>query len=546
MFLAYLHNPHARELGLKPLAENLLNWPPEERDAVAEWVMQHSEELLRLYPWNAHNAGKNGKISKMKAGAWIFAAPAQLVAPYACGDVARTKGLFRDLYPKIVDAGMLPAYDRERQLQPILMANERDGIHVDLDGLHRDKLQYNHAFVLTENWLRDELHASGLNFDADQDVAQVLLQRGIVAAEDWVSTKTGLSMSKDNLRPEHFTGPNGAAIASALGYRNRMKTCLTMFIEPWLAQGEQRNGVISTNWNQVRNPEGGTRTGRPSTTNPNFLNISKDFESKRDDGFEHPEFLGVPHLPLCRKYMIPDPTQVWIHRDFSGQEMRIFAHFEQGALWRAFWADPDLDPHEMVGGEFMRVAGREFERTKVKTLNFQGLYGGGLQALMNKLRCSSAEAKELKHFHDLALPGRKLLNEEIVRVIRRGIQIRTWGGRYYTVEPAGFSKKHGRHMTYEYKLINYIIQGSGADVTKQAIIDWHNHPKKDARFLVTVYDEINLSAPRGDFKRQMLILKEVMEAERISVPMRSDGKISDVSWGALKKFPNSELEGVTL
>ncbi len=374
------------------------------------------------------------------------------------------------------------------------------------------------------------------------NVAAILSERGIVPPENWSRTKGTkahpngqLAMNKEDLRPEAFTGPNGAAIASALGYRNRLATCLNMFMRPWLIQAELMNGHITTNWNQVRQPNGGTRTGRPSTDKHNFLNISKDFEG-RTDGYVHPAFLDVPPLPLCRKYVMPDVGDTFIHRDFSGQELRVFAHFEQGQLWSAYQADPRIDPHQIVSDELAALMGQELERTKVKVLNFQAIYGGGAPAAQKKLNCSLAEAKQYKAFHDKALPGRKVLSEEILRVVRRGDPIVTLGGRLYYVEEPRFMKDLGRIQTFEYKLINYIVQGSAADLTKRAIIDWYNHAKRLCRFLVTVYDEINGSAPLGDWERQMAVLRECMEAPRLglTVPMLSDGK-QGPNWGDLKK-----------
>lgn len=176
------------------------------------------------------------------------------------------------------------------------------------------------------------------------------------------------------------------------------------------------------------------------------------------------------------------------------------------------------------------MGGREINRTAVKVMNFQALYGGGVPALQRKLRCTTAEAQQLKNFHDQALPGRKLLNQEIERVIRRGDPIRTWGGRLYFEEPRGAD---GRSKIY--KLINYLIQGSAADLTKQTLVDWWNHPDRCARFLVTVYDEINLSATVDQAVKQMAILREVMEAPRLTVPMLSDGKWG-WSWGGVVKY----------
>lgn len=545
MFSAFLLDPHSRSAGLKPLATEFLDMPPDEKDEVAAWVQTNKKWLEATFPWA-------GKVQKGKEGKWIFAAPAELVDPYACGDVVRTLRLHGHFMPHIERLGMLGAYNRERQLMPILMENERVGMRLD-PRIQQDIETYSRAFDRTEDFLRWELNAAGLNFDSDGDTAAVLIDAGIVRAGDFARTKptkahpTGqLSMSKDNLTADLFTGAGrhghaGSSIFSALGYRNRLKTCLDMFMRPWAEQASINAGYITTNWNQIRGFEqGGTRTGRPSTNNHNFLNISKDFEKGRDDGYVHPDFLQVPRLPLCRNYVLADEGEVFCHRDFSGQEMRVFAHFEQGDLYDQYQANPALDPHEFIGNEISTVAGREIARTPVKTLNFQGLYGGGVPALQAKLRVTLDEAKALKAFHNQALPGRVILNEEIKRVILRGDLISTWGGRLYTEEPKG---DDGRSRIY--KLINYLIQGSAADLTKQSIIDWHNDRDRTARFLVTVYDELDVSVKPEQLTKQMGILKHHMEKPRLSVPMLSDGKYG-ARWGRVKKYNDERPNQNTL
>ena len=533
MFLAFLDDPHSRSAGLKELAQALLGMPPEEQDQVKAWILANKTRLEPAFPLYP-------KVTPKQAGAWIFAAPAELVEPYALGDVVRTRKLFDHLMPSILARRMDTAYNRERKLLPILMENEKRGMRLD-PVIVEDIERYTVAFDHAEEQLRTHLNASGLNFDADQDVASVLIQQGIVPESYFArtaATKTNpngqLSVAKDNLLREHFVGPHGDAIFLALGYRNRLKTCLDMFMRPWAAQGRANGGYITTNWNQIRsNSDTGTRTGRPSTNNFNFLNLSKDFAG-RDDGYEHPAFLGVPELPLVRRYVLPDDGELFLHRDFSGQEMRVFAHFEQGDLFDKYQEDATLDPHSFVGAELMRVAGREIERTKVKALNFQGMYGGGAPALQRKLRISMADAKELKRFHNEALPGRVILNDEITRVIRRNDPVRTWGGReYYAEHP----DEDGRSKIY--KLINYLIQGSAADLTKQAIIDWHEDDRKNARFLVTVYDEINASAPVESAVEQMAVLQQNMEAPRLTVPMLSDGKWG-WAWGKVTKYNDQQ------
>jgi DNA polymerase I-like protein with 3'-5' exonuclease and polymerase domains len=535
--LAYLNDPHAPSLGLKPLAVALLGMPHDEQDALGDFVVANAKMLRQIDAITP--------VTRPKAGAWIWAMPPALVRPYAIGDVVRTEALFNYLLPIITELGMGPAYDRERELMPILLRNEQEGMRVDQEQLGRDCHAYFKVLFDVEAQLRDALHAPGLNFDADQQVAEALLARGLVLAQNMPRTKGTQahphgqwSLSKQELRRDMFEPGLGQQFASVLGYRNRLSTCLNTFMQPWFKQASQNGGRITTSWNQTRGEGGGARTGRPSTSNHNFLNIPKEFGKGRDQDFVFPDFVRpkLPPLPLCRMYVLADEGCAFLHRDFSGQELRVFAHFEQGLLWQAYQDDPKTDPHEFIGNALMEVAGREIHRDPVKIMNFQGLYGGGAPALQKALRCTMDEARELKAFHDRALPGRRILNEEIERVIKRGFPVVTLGGRLFFVERPGLD---GRSKLY--KLLNYLVQGSAADMTKQAIIDWHNDPGRNARFMVTVYDEINISAPIAEAGKQMETLRWAMERPRLIspagvTPVLSDGK-RGYRWGDLVKCP---------
>lgn len=529
MILLFLHDPHSKSLGLKPASETLLGWPPDEQDAVAEWIREHRKQLVAEYGDNI--ARTRGGASG--AGAWISRVPADIVAPYAVGDVRRTRALFERLHPDILRRGMGSAYDRERRCLPIWMQHEHTGLKVDVNRLGVELDAARRDLATAEDWMRRRLCASGLNFDADIDVASVFSKRGIIDDDRWVRTPTGRkSVSKANLCPEMF---NDAGLARVFGYRNRLKTCVSTFMEPWLGQALANSGRIFTTWNPVRNPGGGTRTGRPSTSNPNLLNIPKAWEG-RGDGYAHPDEVDVCPLPLIRRYVLPDDGDIFIHRDFDGQELRVFAHFEQGELMRAYRDDPDLDPHSMIGRRIAEIRGMTYDNKRdrglTKILNFQALYGGGVPAAAQSLRCSIGAAREFKMFHDRALPGRKLLVQEIQRCVNRGEPVRTWGGRLYHVEPPKFIR--GKRQTFEYKLINYLIQGSAADITKECLARWYESgAASDARFLCTVYDEINISAPFSRRDEHMAYLKAIMEDVALDVPMRSSGKWGP-SWGELE------------
>jgi DNA polymerase I-like protein with 3'-5' exonuclease and polymerase domains len=431
---------------------------------------------------------------------------------------------------------MYEAYVREQRVMPIFLDNEREGIRIDVKKLRKDVKLYQAALQAADDWLRKRLKAD-ISLDNDAQVLDALLKAKIVREDQLALTATGrFSISKKNLTPDMYADPK---VASAFGYRNRLTTCLKMFMLPWLAQAEARgDGRISTNWNQVRGADGGTRTGRPSTRDPNFLNISKSWDNN-DDGYAHPAFLSVLELPLVRRYLLPDEDELWLHRDYNGQELRLLAHFEDGPLLTAYRENPWLDVHQHVATLIEEKTGKAFARKQVKIANFRIVYGGGAPATASGIGCSIEEAKDLLKAHGAALPsvnGRGGLSEETKRIGRSGGCLYTWGGRAYYVEPPSFNKKHGREMTYEYKLLNYLCQGSAADVTKQAMINYHNHPKRRGRFLVQVYDEMNASSG-PDPKSEMAVLRDSMEmvSEQLDVPMLSEGK-SGKTWGDQKKY----------
>ena len=77
------------------------------------------------------------------------------------------------------------------------------------------------------------------------------------------------------------------------------------------------------------------------------------------------------------------------------------------------------------------------------------------------------------------------------------------------------------------------------------MIRYDSHPRREGRFLVAVYDEINVSTPslkgltqravQDCIAREMAVLRECMESVEVDVPMLSDGK-QGVNWGALQKY----------
>jgi DNA polymerase I-like protein with 3'-5' exonuclease and polymerase domains len=524
-FLLFLLDPHAWSLALKPSATRLLGLPPDEQEAVRDWLIEHQSTLRSqgLLPADVRLTVKS------EWGAWICLAPGDLVGRYAIGDVDRTEQLFDHCYPQVQERGMLEAYKREQRIMPIFLRNEREGMRCDLPALEHDLPLYEWAMTAAEHWLRKRLKSPHLDFNKDRQVAEALDVNGIVT--EWTLTPTGLkSISKKVLKPHHYLD---AKVFQVLQYRSKLETCISTYMKPWLETARATNGFVHAGWNQTRNDRDvGTRTGRPSGS-PNFLAVAKSFEEK-GDGWSHPEwFEDLYRLPLMRAYILPDaPSHWWVRRDYNQQELRILAHFEDGALMEAYNSNPYLDTHQFVRECVSDIVGWDVPRRVTKELNFGLIFGQGIGSTAEKLSESVESIQRLRAAQFQALPGLKDLKRDVENRGKQGEPVVTWGGRqYYCEEPRIID---GRYRTFEYKLVNYIIQGSAADQTKEAIIRWDSM-KPEARFLVTVYDEVNISAHKKIHKREALKLREAMMSTEFDVPMLSDAEFGP-NWAEMAEL----------
>lgn len=528
LFSLFLRDPHSTSLSLKPAAERWLEEPPEERDAVFDWLAEHG-----IIPKPQR---RDGKLKyKSDAGAYILKAPGSLVAAYAIGDVTRTRKLHELHLPWVEEMEMRQAYDLERELAPALLANERTGIRVDMEGLERDLPRFRKALSTAEEWIRKMLKSPSLNLDSDDDVAAALKRTKIV--KDFPKTPTGKdSVSKKNLTINFFCDPR---MYHALQYRNTMSTVLTQSMEKWFAEGSQKGGYIYREWNQVRQSHGddnktkGARSGRVTVSG--LANIAKRFGGK-DPDYKHPAFMKVPEPPLARMYVLPDEGDEFGHSDYDQQEMKLTAHYEDGALAAKYREDPKTDIHVFVHDLIEKVSHKDYNRDLVKIVDFRTSYGGGIAGLAEQLRIPYGEAKEIIYNWKRALPDVVALDRGLKAIFQEGRFLRTLGGRVYYCKPPAVAKKgprKGQVISFEYTALNYLIQPSAADQTKKAIILYHKHPKRRGRLLCTVYDEINISMSD---RRELKVLQECMiNAYKLDVPVTTTLKAGSC-WGKLEKI----------
>jgi DNA polymerase I-like protein with 3'-5' exonuclease and polymerase domains len=493
--LLFLQNPYARTLSLKPSAEALLDLPPDEQADLKAWIV----------------ANVPGATAR-NFGAHIARAPYELVKPYAEGDTDRTKALWNALQDWRGEA-----YDREMALLPTLLENELRGIPVAVERLAADAALYQRKLARVDELLHAELGGS-FDIDSNEELADRIERSTGMALP--LTEKGQRRTDKDTL----FAAPLGAKAKALLLYRSALAQNLRTFLLPWHHMAEA-SGSIFTHWNSIRGASerkqgGGARTGRLSSE-PNFQNIP----SVEKVGLLYARLAGLLNwteaavrqklsLPSMRSYIVP-AGEDWVifGRDFSQQELRLLAYFEADVLHSMYASYPTLDVHEFVGGLIQEVTGKALPRKTVKVLNFCNVYGGGAAAIARQGDMSEATAREVQALYFNSLPSVKAL----MREVSSQQSVRTLGQRTYHAEPK-----------FEYRLLNYLIQGSAADQTKEALVRW-SRSGSQAQFYLTVHDELVFSCPAKDVDDEMQLLKEAMDgafADRLDVPFHSDGYIS--------------------
>jgi DNA polymerase I len=499
LYLLFLADPYAPTYSLKPSADRYLGMAATEQHNLRDWILQNV----------VASTEKNW-------GAFIALAPPGLVGRYAVGDVVRTRGLFDLLHAQAVEKGMEAAYDRERRVFPGLFHGCRRGIRIDRDLLDHHTGVYTTCLELAQDQCAGLLGSTRDVFSSDSLLCDALERSKAVA--EWVITKTGKrSMAKDNLK---ITNPQ---IKMYMDYISGLETCLQTFMRPWLGFSAN-DGRLHPNWNQVRQERNassnkGTRTGRLSSDSPNFQNVPTEFSDALGQPLPTPE--GLHPLPMLRRYCLPEHGHVWLKRDYSSQEIRLLAHFEDGRLCAAYRLTPGYDPHEDARQIINTMIGILYARKDVKITAFSIIYGSGATGLSIQLGRSYDEAWRIKEAYLDAMPGVRALMQDVSNRGKSGGYIRTWGGRIYYPEPP--KEVDGRMRDFSYKLLNYLIQGSAADQTKESLADWDESRSWEAIFLATVHDEINISAPAGDWRPHMEHLQLMMNKDRLDVPVLSEG-----------------------
>ena len=497
LILAFLHDPFARSLSLKELCKDWMGILPSERDELFEWLVA-----------NVPEAAKKPK----QAGAYIARGPGGLVGKYALADVYLTAQLY-DFTAKVRET-MPEAYLREMKLLPVLLKNSRLGVRVDRDGLNGALNKALTDTAMCDQWLNEYFDNTEINYNSGAQLVKAIFAKGVNdSTKQWPASDKGTPLSDKETIKDFVTDPT---LSSVLRHRDLLVKLTGTYIEPWLAQSAS-SGRIYTEWNPVRGEAGGTRTGRLSAK-PTLQTMPT-----RGPKTPLPEVLQSLTIPMVRKFILPDEGHVMVAADFQAQELRLFAHFENGKLAEVYRKDPNADLHTFAANLMGEKAGRIIPRDYAKTLSFGILYGAGPKKIAEMLHISYEEAKQLIDLYksEVAL-GLGPINDDLFTRYKARAPFSTIGGRLIKGEPAKVI--NGRLMNFAFKSLNMLIQGSGADMTKQAMIDFDNCCE-GSRLLMSLHDELIITSEVDVAEREGKKLEACMiNSFKLDVPMVAEYK----------------------
>jgi DNA polymerase-1 len=458
------------------------------------------------------------------------------VVKYNLQDCKATYNLFiaQEPYMKEYQA----VYELECKLYPLIMIMKKRGIRIDNVAI--DKLT-----IDVKRDLKDILEQLQYKYSITQDIIaspkKLTGAMALLGIRSLIATPTGQqSWSADALELiDHPVAPLILAVKAKVSLLNK-------YLEGSMVNSIVK-GRIHTTFSPNKRDIGGTITGRWASANPNVQNISA-----RDE--KHGQKTYGTEVRNC---FIPDEGCTFGAFDYSAIEAVLLAHYAQGnqAEWFRDQIRSGADYHKVV----MDMTGIT-NRDIIKRMNYGFIYGMGLKKLMSiNVTLFKQLAKEAGLEVDMY--GQQLYNTyharfPVIKDTMRWVEQQTrvlgyidgiGGRRHHKPRPElGYN---GQYNVPYYKMTNYLIQGSAAEILKTGLVTAFEaglfgtieSSTDDTNILhihLAVHDEVDISIPLN--KIAVEAAQELEQCminaykDKLSVPLKVSCE-TGASWGASNK-----------
>lgn len=440
------------------------------------------------------------KAAFSKHGWWWDTVPEDFppYGVYAAMDTVLTARLAEELWPQVDDT----VYERE--LATMLLLNRAETRGMRIDPTYTELLRQ--TWVTEAAGLREELRAYGLeNPSSGKQLAAFLSEECDWEPEDW--TDTGLP-KLDKVVLAELMGRTGltADVATRVVRYRRLVKWVTTYLDTFLEDRDEYDRLHAT----IRTL--GARTGRMSISEPPLQQL--------------------PRGPEVRRCIIPSEGHKLYGIDYDAQELRVFAHYSgEAGLINAINEGRDMHsyaasmaygiPYEDVPKERRQIA---------KNVQYSRIYGAGPAKMAATAGVPESEIVNFINAYDQAFPDVDRFMRMVEGVARQRHRdtgratINTWGGRTLGVQE-----------DKTYSLVNYLIQGTCADLLKIKLLELEAAGFGD-HIIIPVHDEVLFDFPEGPegeaMAREAESILEERDAFDVVLSVEANGPAD--SWGELK------------
>ncbi|XP_071947423.1 DNA polymerase nu-like [Antedon mediterranea] len=490
--------------------------------------------LIEHYSFNLRVVSSDWRVDDPKIAAWLLDAdhcpntfteltdmvdkqtPRHSQGRYmVCDDLLYMIKTMSSLKKKLDDAKLLQLYELlEVKICPILAVIETLGILVDAKVL----LQYGPILQKRIHAVEKEaldLVGYSFNINSNPQLRQVLFDelkldekyrqdnsKGLAKTTVLQSKSTSESVLL-KLKPYHKLP------GLILEHRQLVKVKST-YIDGILEKVD--DGKLHTSWDQIA-----ASSGRLTSTNPNIQNIPKQVimnAIKQNTETDSQVIIIKP-----RDAFKASEGKTLIAADFQSIELRLLAHLSQDAALCAVFNNPGVDDifveltKHWLGVQKKVVSATDRDRTK--RIVYSLIYGAGTERLSETLSVSTKKAKELRSSFLAKFCLVKQFTSDCIERCRKQGFVETIFHRRRLLPNIKSSNFQERSFA-ERQAVNFVIQGSAADLCKSAMIQVVNKLNSradlDAHLLLQIHDELLLESSDKDVSSVTEMLKSVMES----------------------------------
>jgi DNA polymerase-1 len=494
--------------------------------------------------------------------------PLELMVPYASSDGHYTLVVYKDHLPQIAqNPALRQLYVQvESKLLFVLLDMEHDGVVINSDYLSQAGPQMEKEMAELKEKILKELGDPKTNIGSNAQVIPLLQKKGVKFSKK-TKTGKGYSLDAEVLEKLAIKYP----ICNDLLKWRRLDKKKGTYVESILEKAS-KDQKLHCEYNQ------NVSTGRMSAKKPNTMNIPRGDTAIRQAfvapiqivcihcGFTDDLCLAPMKCPKCGSIAVEVDRDFFLcFIDFSQIEVRLTAHYSQDPILLDVYNNTGEDVHlrtccEMFGYRYKEASlilqdenhakYKEIKKKRqiAKMINFLIIYGGGAKNLALRISTHEEPYTELqcKRFISTYFDKYRGIAKWIAKTklqCRQDMEIQNYFGRYRRLPELRDANKRSAIQGEKWKIeralrqgVNYLIQGSAADLFKIALVRVHDLLKdKKTRIVMPIHDEIVFYF----HKTEMALLPQIkaeMEDFNFRVPIVADIAYSRDNWANKKEL----------